>query len=161
MLVGIVARERETKRARSRIPPGTLEPVWGNDTSSGASPRFTVSQGFGHGLVPSNHGQRDSGGGRHRAGAHQIGSGGDVGRKIAVVIEPRDPFAQACAHALQRRARSQRRVKVAALRRRDQLDRHDVGGILRHTAEPARACAAIATWSSWLAEVGIESTLAG
>ena len=52
-------------------------------------------------------------------------------------------------------------MEVAALRRRQQFDADD-GRHCRPSRSRRRApCAAIETWSSWLAEVGIESTLAG
>ena len=91
MTVGVVARERKRDEA-ARALRRHVEPVWGNDTSSGASPRFTVSQSLGHGLVSFEHrAARPPAAADHGAAAHQIGSGGDVRREIAVVVEPRRP----------------------------------------------------------------------
>ena len=51
-------------------------------------------------------------------------------------------------------------MEVAALRRGEELDRDDVARRCAAIARSRRApCVAIETWSSWLAEVGIESTL--
>ena len=95
--------------------------------------------GFGHALDPSRLGSSTPAVAGERAGTHEIGGGGDIRREIAVALEPRHAFAQARAHALERRAGRHRRMEVAALRRRDQLDRDDIRGILRHGGEPARA----------------------
>jgi hypothetical protein len=45
--------------------------------------------------------QLDPHGGGKRAGAHELCGGG--GRKVAIAVEPRHPFAHACAHALEPR----------------------------------------------------------
>ena len=101
--------------------------------------------------------------GGERAGAHEIGGRCDVGREVAVVVELRHALRAAASAPLRAAALdAERRMEVAALRGGEQLDRRR-----RSRRSPpcrragARACAAIDTWSSWLAEVGIESTLAG
>jgi hypothetical protein len=48
------------------------------------------------------------------------------------MVELRHTFTQPSAHTLERRARRHRRMEVAALRSRKELDRHDVRAILRH-----------------------------
>jgi hypothetical protein len=39
--------------------------------------------------------QLDPHGGGKRAGAHELCGGGDIGRKVAIAVEPRHPFAHA------------------------------------------------------------------
>ena len=128
---------------------------------TGAAPRLT-STGFMM-RAPAMPGKADRAGGLdHRAAAHQRVGRLHVGMEVAVVVEVRHLGAQQRAHGLQRRAGAQRRMEVAALRGGEQFDADDGGRRSRPSASSRRApCAAIETWSSWLAEVGIESTLAG
>ncbi len=93
--------------------------------------------------------------------AHQCIGRLHVRMEMAVIVEMRHLGAQQRAHGFQRRAGFQRRMEIAALRGGEQFDADDGGRILDHGSSRRAPCAAIETWSSWLAEVGIESTLAG
>ena len=100
---------------------------------------------------------------RQRAVVHQRGRALDVGREVAVGRHRR-ARARAAARAPPR-ARgelAQRAQEFDALRGRQQLDAEDVRGVARSSAAAgARRRSPSTTWSSWLAEVGRLSTLAG
>ena len=96
-----------------------------------------------------------------RALARESGRGEDIGMQIAVVFEMRN--------LAPRRARS---ASSGALERKGAWKSQPCAAARSSMPTTAKAfsaigssrrapCAAIDTWSSWLAEVGIESTLAG
>ena len=73
----------------------------------------------------------------------------DIGMEIAIVVEMRHRRAQPRPRGLERRARAQRRMEVAALRRGEQLDADDRACAFSAIVSRRRApCAAIETWSS-------------
>ncbi len=81
--------------------------------------------------------------------------------EMAVLVQMRDVLAQHLPHGFQRRAGGQRLVEIAACAAASSSMRTTAVAFLGHAEQAARAVAAMETWSSWLAEVGMESTLAG
>jgi hypothetical protein len=85
----------------------------------------------------------------------------DVGREKAIAVEVRRDRADHRVRFLERLGGAQRPAEVDALGGRKQFDGDDTRGVVRHVARRRAAKVAIDTWSSWFAEVGSESTLAG
>ena len=96
--------------------------------------RSQASPGRGVGDRPGAQGRR------HQClAAHELQRRLHVGVHVAVVVEPRHLGAQQRPHRLQRRARDQRRVEVAALGGREQLDGHHGEGVVGHRRQAPRA----------------------
>ena len=108
--------------------------------------------------------RRDEVGGEAEEGAvlDERPGGGDVGREEAVRSIGRDLGADEGMRLLQRVAGAMRAVEVDALRRR-RAARSRRWSAAFAAMSPSRRAAKVAidTWSSWLAEVGSESTRGG
>lgn len=81
--------------------------------------------------------------------------------QIAILLQARRLAAQPRAHRLQRRAGANWRVKSHACAATRSSIPVTAKAFWAIGAKRRAPCAAIETWSSWLADVGIESTLAG
>ena len=128
---------------------------------TGEEPRLT-STGFMRALQRTP-GKADRAGGAAitSAGAHQRVGRFHVRMEMPVVVEMRHLGAQQSAHGFQRRAGCSGAWKSQPCAAAS--NSMPITAVAFSTMGSSRRapCAAIETWSSWLAEVGIESTLAG
>ena len=112
--------------------------------------------------IRSTLGEGHAGGGDEAPERDEVGGLGEVGREIAVVVEMGHVAAQARAHALDGGARPQRARGSRSPGSRSSSSMPRMCARFSAIGSKRRAaCAAIETWSSWLAEVGIESMQAG